>query len=85
VIQYILSAAASGAAVPLIDAIGVGLTCTISVILILIGGVLCGLTAWYGLEMQNWVDARWPARGREIQKVEEMYGGAALRHTMSAP
>ncbi len=84
-LQYIMSAAASGAAVPLIDAIGVGLTCTIAGILVLMGGVLCALTAWYGIDMQNWIDRRCPARGRELQKVEDMYGGAALQHTMSAP
>ena len=85
VIQYILSAAASGAAVPLVDAVGVGLQTTVGVIMVLVGGVLCVVTAWYGIDMQNWVDKRWPAAGRGMQKVEEMYGGSALQHTISAP
>lgn len=80
-----MSAAASGAAVPLTDAAGVGLASTVGVILVLLAGVLCISVAWYGIDMQNWVDSRWPAKGRGLEKVEDMYGGAALRHTMSAP
>jgi MFS family permease len=86
VIQYILSAAASGVAVPMIDAVGVGLQTTIGVVLVLAGGVMCVGTAWYGHDMQTWVDKRWPAASRiPLEKAEDMYGGAALQHTMSAP
>lgn len=85
VIQYMITAAATGAAIPMIDAVGVGLQTTISVIMVLVGGVLCVTTAWYGIDMQNWVDKRWPAAGRGFEKPEDMYGGSALKHTMSAP
>ena len=70
---------------PLIDAVGVGSGCTIGVVLVLVGGVLCASVAWYGIDMQNWVDMRRPAKGRRLEKPEEQYGGSALTHTMSAP
>ncbi|CAK3937891.1 synaptic vesicle transporter [Lecanosticta acicola] len=55
VVQYMFSAAASGAAVPLIDALGVGIQC---VILVYIAGGLCFVTALYGRRMQDWVDGK---------------------------
>lgn len=86
VVQYFAAAAASGAAVPLTDAVGVGLQTTIGVVLVLAGGVLAVVTAWYGHDMQIWVDKRWPAACRiPLEKAEYMYGGAAFHHTMSAP
>ncbi|KAF2140446.1 uncharacterized protein K452DRAFT_230155 [Aplosporella prunicola CBS 121167] len=57
-VQYTFSAVTSGASVPMIDAIGVGPTCTISAVFVLIGGVLTMTTAKYGMRMQDWVDVR---------------------------
>ncbi|EOD43593.1 putative mfs protein [Neofusicoccum parvum UCRNP2] len=57
-VQYCFAAAASGASVPMIDAIGVGATSTVSAVFVLVGGVLTLVTAKYGLNMQDWVDER---------------------------
>jgi MFS family permease len=57
-VQYAFSAAASGAAIPLVDAVGVGWQCTIGVIFALIAGGVCLVTAIYGIRMQNWVDRK---------------------------
>lgn len=57
-VQYCFAAAASGASVPMIDAIGVGATSTVGAAFVLAGGVLTLVTARYGLSMQQWVDAR---------------------------
>jgi hypothetical protein len=84
-VQYALSALASGTAVPMIDAVGVGMQCTISVILVYIAGGLCAVTAIYGIDMQMWVDRRWPSRKGVTGKNIGVYDGAALHHTMSAP
>jgi hypothetical protein len=84
VVQYAFSALASGTAIPMIDSIGVGLQCTISVILQYIAGGLCALTAVYGINMLNWVDRRWPTKRGTMGKTEIMYDGAALHHTVSA-
>ncbi|KAK4501878.1 hypothetical protein PRZ48_007687 [Zasmidium cellare] len=58
VLQYTFSALAAGVSVPIIDAIGVGLQSTISVILVYIAGGLCIIVALYGIKMQMWVDQR---------------------------
>jgi MFS family permease len=57
-VQYAFSAAASGAAIPLVDAIGVGWQCTIGVVFALIAGGVCLITAIHGIRMQNWVDGK---------------------------
>jgi MFS family permease len=58
VIQYAFSAAASGATIPLVDAVGVGWQCTIGVIMALMAGAVCLITAKYGIRMQTWVDRK---------------------------
>lgn len=58
-VQYSCSAAASAASVPMIEAVGVGVTSTVGVGFVLVGGVLTLLTARYGVEMQEWVEGRW--------------------------
>ncbi|KAL3467399.1 major facilitator superfamily domain-containing protein [Aspergillus heterothallicus] len=60
IIQYIFSAGASALVVPIIDAIGVGWTFTISAFMTLIGAVLVVLIARWGIEMQRWVERRVP-------------------------
>ncbi|KAH7060675.1 synaptic vesicle transporter [Macrophomina phaseolina] len=57
-VQYCFAAAASGASVPMIDAIGVGATSTVGAAFVLAGGVLTLLTARFGLAMQDWVEER---------------------------
>ncbi|QIX00409.1 hypothetical protein AMS68_005926 [Peltaster fructicola] len=57
-VQYTVSAIASGTTIPMIDTIGVGLQSTISVVLVYVAGALCVITALYGIDMQNWVDKR---------------------------
>lgn len=57
-IQYAFSAAASGATIPLVDAVGVGWQCTVGVVMALIAGSLTLLTALYGIRMQTWVDRK---------------------------
>lgn len=56
VVQYCFSALAAGVTIPLVDAVGVGLQCTISMIFAVLAGVCCLVTALYGSRMQTWVD-----------------------------
>ncbi|KAF2637308.1 putative MFS transporter [Massarina eburnea CBS 473.64] len=69
-VQYVFSAASSAGCVPLIEAIGVGPTATIGVMLVLFAGTLTFLTAKYASSMVEWRDreksekrlhSRWPA------------------------
>ncbi|QKX57623.1 uncharacterized protein TRUGW13939_04741 [Talaromyces rugulosus] len=53
-VQYMFGAGTTGAIVPLINAVGVGWTFTISVIMCMIGGSLTFLISRKGIEMQNW-------------------------------
>ncbi|KIW00319.1 uncharacterized protein PV09_08206 [Verruconis gallopava] len=85
VIQYVFSALASGVSIPLIDGVGVGMACTISVIFVYIGGSLCAVTAIYGITMQNWVDSKWPKRDTLTEKRNDNCDGVALAHVISAP
>ncbi len=85
VVQYTCSALASGFAVPIIDAVGVGIQCTISAILVGIAGGLCVLVALYGIDMQRWVDCRWPRTIASAQINQSDYDGPALEHVRSAP
>ncbi|KAL0257431.1 hypothetical protein SLS55_008244 [Diplodia seriata] len=57
-VQYCFAAAASGASVPMIDAIGIGWTSTVGAAFVLAGGVLTLVTARCGLDMHNWVEER---------------------------
>ncbi len=85
VVQYTCSALASAFAVPMIDSVGVGIQCTISSILVGIGGGLCVLVALYGIDMQNWVDRRWPRTIASATISHDGYDGPALEHVRSAP
>ncbi|GME22329.1 putative mfs [Neofusicoccum parvum] len=67
-VQYCFAAAASGASVPMIDAIGVGATSTVSAVFVLVGGVLTLVTAKYGLNMQDWVDERLKKKNADPEK-----------------
>lgn len=58
VVQYCFSAMSAGVTIPLIDAVGVGLQCTISMIFAVLAGVCCLVTAVYGHRMQTWVDRK---------------------------
>ncbi|KAL3476267.1 major facilitator superfamily domain-containing protein [Aspergillus californicus] len=60
IIQYIFSAGASGLVVPVIDAIGVGWTFTICAFMTLTGGVFVVIIARWGIDMQLWVEKRFP-------------------------
>lgn len=55
-IQYMFAAAACASAEPLLDAVGVGLACTIGAIFVFIAGCLTTLTSRKGLELQTWAD-----------------------------
>lgn len=55
-IQYTFAAAACASAEPLLDAVGVGLACTIGAIFVFIAGCLTALTSRKGLELQTWAD-----------------------------
>ena len=57
-VQYAFSAAASGATIPLVDAVGVGWQCTVGVVFALVAGGVCLITAIYGIRMQTWVDRK---------------------------
>lgn len=57
-VQYSFSAVAAGVTIPLVDSVGVGLQCTISVIFALIAGGFCAVTAVYGIKMQTWVERK---------------------------
>ncbi|PLN83451.1 MFS transporter [Aspergillus taichungensis] len=54
VVQYSLGAVSTGAVVPMIDAMGVGLVFTICTIVSFVGGVSVFLVARYGLQMQKY-------------------------------
>ncbi|KAF7186995.1 Itaconate transport protein [Pseudocercospora fuligena] len=84
-VQYSFSALASGIAVPLIDAVGVGVQCTISVVFVYVAGALCVITALYGINMQRWVDRRWPSAAQKSKQSEDEYDGPPLQHVASAP
>ncbi|KAL4799990.1 major facilitator superfamily domain-containing protein [Aspergillus venezuelensis] len=60
IIQYIFSAGASALVVPLIDRIGVGWTFTISAGFTLFGAFLVFLIAKWGVDMQRFVERRFP-------------------------
>lgn len=57
-VQYAFSALAAGVTIPLVDAVGIGLQCTISVAFALVAGGCCAVTAVYGNRMQKWVDQK---------------------------
>ena len=83
--QYALSGIASVVAVPMIDAIGVGTQCTVSVILVLVAGLFCVITALSGLDMQHWAEKRWPSSITDQQEKSSSADGNALHLVMSAP
>ncbi|KZF24913.1 synaptic vesicle transporter [Xylona heveae TC161] len=56
IVQYIFGAGASAAVVPLIKAVGVGLTFTITVILVLAGGIQVWALARRGLDIERWTE-----------------------------
>lgn len=85
IVQYTFSALATAFAVPLADVVGVGIQCTISVILVYIAGGLCVVVAIYGINMQNWIDKRWPTHAMMLKAAESSYDGPALEHVRSAP
>lgn len=85
IVQYTFSAIATAFAVPLADAAGVGIQSTVSVILVYIAGGLCVLVAFRGIDMQNWVDRRWPTKVMRSKAEESAYDGPALEHVRSAP
>jgi hypothetical protein len=85
IVQYTCSALATAFTVPMVDAIGVGLQCTLSTILVCVAGGLCVMVAFHGVDMQNWVDRRWPAAALVRKEVELAYDGPALEHVRSAP
>jgi MFS family permease len=58
VVQYAFSAAASGATIPLVNAVGVGWQCTVGVVMALCAGGVCLTTAKWGLRMQMWVEGK---------------------------
>ncbi|KAL4874102.1 hypothetical protein BDV12DRAFT_191965 [Aspergillus spectabilis] len=60
IIQYIFSAGASALVVPLVDEIGVGWTFTISAFFTLTGGVFVVIISRYGINMQRWMERRFP-------------------------
>ncbi|USW51329.1 Putative major facilitator superfamily, MFS transporter superfamily [Septoria linicola] len=84
-VQYTCSALASAFAVPLIDAVGVGIQCTISTVLVFIAGSLCVIVALFGIKMQCWVDERWPSTTMANKPIFDAYDGPALEHVRSAP
>lgn len=85
IVQYTFSALATAFAVPLADVVGVGVQCTISVILVYIAGGLCVIVALNGIDMQNWIDRRWPTQAMKSKALESSYDGPALEHVRSAP
>lgn len=85
IVQYTFSALATAFAVPLADVVGVGIQCTISVVLIYIAGSLCVVVALYGIDMQKWIDRRWPTQAMKSKASESPYDGPALEHVRSAP
>jgi hypothetical protein len=84
-VQYALSGVASVFSVPMIDAIGVGMQCTVSVILVLIAGSFCVVTAVCGLEMQHWAEKKWPYEPEIPKEKQTCSDGGALQLVMSAP
>ncbi|KAL2815082.1 major facilitator superfamily domain-containing protein [Aspergillus cavernicola] len=60
IIQYIFSAGASGLVVPMVDAIGVGWTFTICAVMTLTGACFVVVVARWGIDMQRWVERRFP-------------------------
>lgn len=85
IVQYTFSAIATAFAVPLADAVGVGIQSTVSVIFVYIAGGLCVLVALKGIDMQTWVDRRWPTKLFAPKALESAYDGPALEHVRSAP
>ncbi|KAH8694295.1 major facilitator superfamily domain-containing protein [Talaromyces proteolyticus] len=53
-VQYLFGAGTTGTIVPLINAIGVGWTFTISMIMCMFGGILTLLISRKGIDMQEW-------------------------------
>jgi MFS family permease len=70
-IQYTLSAAGNASALPLISLTGVGVSCTLEAMIIIIGGLLIFATTRRGSHMQNWIERIKEGNVNEDLKVGE--------------
>ncbi|KAF2015283.1 MFS general substrate transporter [Aaosphaeria arxii CBS 175.79] len=77
-LQYIAGACATSGAVPLMEAVGVGWSSTIAVVLALVAGSLTLCGAMYGLTMQTWVEERIHGK-KDVEKTKSIHWPTSTR------